>query len=146
MEIQAIFGALAEFDAALGGEGVDRRLNQRRVKRMRHRQLLTPNAGASEARHDRENEIAIPGDHGVLRRVHGRDGDALRIALPDRLGHGRFVGEDRGHAPLRRQGLHQPRAIRHQAQAIFERVDARAIGRGELAYAMAKHGVGNDAP
>jgi hypothetical protein len=66
--------------------------------------------------------------------------------LPDRGRDGRFVGEDSGHSAAPRQALHEARPLRDQLERLLQGVHARAIGGCELADAVPKDGVRNDAP
>ncbi len=126
-------------------ELVQHRLHQRRVERVRHRELLHSHTPRDEPIQHRPDRAGTPRHHHMTGTVHRRDGQRARQRRHRRrhLGNRR---EHRRHRPASAQRLHQPAARGNQPQPVLDRHHARHHRRHQLPQRMAQQRLRYHAP
>ncbi len=112
---------------------------------MRDRERFMFEAFALECAQDFMHRFAFAGEDDIGWAVDRCNIDFIKIRH-DCLAHRFFIGKHRGHAAIRRQGLHQTRARGNQLQAVFQTKHAGHACGHVFADAMAHHRARHNAP
>lgn len=122
-----------------------RRLQQRRMKGMGHRQPPAVDTASIQPFGQPVQRREIARYRGIRRAIESRQiQNAVHYRQP-RL-HRRHRRKHCQHSAAGGQGLHQPPAFRHQRQRLFRGKHARRYRRGIFTDAMAHDRSGSDAP
>ena len=118
-------------------EAIEHRLDERRVKRVRHLEPLAADASALEGLAQDVDGFGRAGDHRLRRCVDRRDRDPRVRGEQRRHDVGRCV--HRGHRTALGKCAHAPAAFADQMRSIVERHHASDAGRRDLADRMPDH-------
>ena len=104
----------------LAFEGIEHRLDERRMKRVRNRQRPTADALRFKVTGEFHESPQLTGDNGLIGAVHGTDGDAV-AERRQRAEDASFGRGNRRHAAAWRQCSHEPPSCGNETKRILER-------------------------